>query len=132
MKKVIATSTAPAALGPYSQAVLVDQTLYASGQIGLKPETGSLNGADVTSQTKQIMANMGAVLTAAGMNYADVVKTTIFLTNVADFTVVNDLYATYSTLLTLNFYQHAQPSKSQPYLMTHSLKLNTLLLNRSV
>ncbi|ANK60843.1 Rid family detoxifying hydrolase [Loigolactobacillus backii] len=97
MKKVIATSTAPAALGPYSQAVLVDQTLYASGQIGLKPETGSLNGADVTSQTKQIMANMGAVLTAAGMNYADVVKTTIFLTNVADFTVVNDLYATYFT-----------------------------------
>ncbi|MFD0897986.1 Rid family detoxifying hydrolase [Loigolactobacillus binensis] len=93
MKKVIATTQAPAALGPYSQAVLVDSTLYASGQVGLDPATGQLVATDIQGQTKQVLANIGQVLAAANMTYADIVKTTIFLDDVATFATVNNLYA---------------------------------------
>ncbi|MFC6170274.1 Rid family detoxifying hydrolase [Loigolactobacillus jiayinensis] len=93
MKKLIATEQAPAALGPYSQAVLVDNTLYGSGQVGIDPASGKLVAADITAQTKQVLANIGQVLAAADMTFADIVKTTIFLDDVATFAQVNDLYA---------------------------------------
>lgn len=93
MKKVIATTKAPAALGPYSQAVLVDNTLYGSGQVGIDPASGQLVGADIEAQTKQVLANISQVLVAADMTFADIVKTTIFLEDVTTFAQVNDLYA---------------------------------------
>lgn len=93
MKKVIATTKAPAALGPYSQAVLVDSTLYGSGQVGIDPASGKLVGTDIEAQTKQVLANIGQVLAAADMTFADIVKTTIFLDDVTTFAQVNDLYA---------------------------------------
>ncbi len=93
MKKVIATTKAPAALGPYSQAVLVDNTLYGSGQVGIYPDSGQLFDADIEAQTKQVLANISQVLVAADMTFADIVKTTIFLEDVTTFAQVNDLYA---------------------------------------
>ncbi|ATO44857.1 Rid family detoxifying hydrolase [Loigolactobacillus coryniformis] len=93
MKKVIATTKAPAALGPYSQAVLVDNTLYGSGQVGIDPASGQLVDADIEAQTKQVLANISQVLVAADMTFADIVKTTIFLEDVTTFAQVNDLYA---------------------------------------
>lgn len=92
MKKVIATPNAPAALGPYSQAVLANDTLYGSGQIGLNPESGEFAGTTIEAQAKQVFSNIKAVLAEAGFKPADVVKTTIFLDNVADFATVNGLY----------------------------------------
>lgn len=95
MKKVIATPNAPAALGPYSQAVLTNDVLYGSGQVGLNPETGDFAGSTIEDQTQQVFKNIAAVLDAAGLTPANVVKTTIFLNDVNDFSTVNGLYETF-------------------------------------
>ena len=96
MKKVIASPKAPAALGPYSQAIMFNDTLYLSGQLGGDPATGEL-GATVDEQTRQALANLGAVLEEAGLSYADVVKTTVLLADIADFGAMNAIYAEYFT-----------------------------------
>lgn len=93
MKNIIFTADAPAAIGPYSQAVKSGGTVYLSGQIGMNPATGELVSADVKEQTAQALSNMKAVLAAAGATVDNVVKTTVFLTDMADFQAVNAVYA---------------------------------------
>lgn len=95
MKKIIFTDKAPAPIGPYNQAVLVGNTLYTSGQIALNPITMELVMDDIEIETKQVMENMKAVLEAADMTFDNVVKTTIFIMNMGDFTRINSVYATY-------------------------------------
>ena len=97
MKQAISTSAAPAAIGPYSQAIRVGQTLYLSGQVALDPSTGQLVEGDVRVQTLQAMLNLQAVLEAAGADFSALVKTTIFLRDLADFAVVNEVYASFLT-----------------------------------
>jgi 2-iminobutanoate/2-iminopropanoate deaminase len=94
MKEIISTDKAPAALGPYSQAVKVTggATIYCSGQIALDPSSGELVGVNATEQTRQVMANLQAVLLTAGAGFGDVVKTTIYMVNIADFGAVNEVY----------------------------------------
>lgn len=94
MSTVITAEHAPAALGPYSHAILSDGTLFTSGQVPLVPETGKLAGESIQEQAQQVFANLEAVLAAAGMTFADVVKTTVFLTDLADFAAMNAIYAT--------------------------------------
>ncbi|MCD8334589.1 MAG: RidA family protein [Clostridiales bacterium] len=94
MSKVISAPNAPAALGPYSHAVLVGDTLFTSGQVPLVPETGKLAGDTIEAQATQVLANLEAVLAAADMTFANVVKTTVFLTDLADFAAMNAIYAT--------------------------------------
>ena len=95
-RSIVRTAHAPAAIGPYSQAVVVpvgDQRMvFCSGQIALDPATGALVEGDVSAQTRQVLENLGAVLAAAGASFADVVKTTIFLADMADFATVNAIY----------------------------------------
>ena len=95
--KVIVTDRAPKAIGPYSQAISAQGTMiFCSGQIPLSPETGEMLGAgDVRAQTKQVMENLGAVLKAAGADHSKVVRTTIFLADLADFGAVNEIYGGY-------------------------------------
>lgn len=95
MKKIIFTDKAPAPIGPYSQAVLVNETLYTSGQIALNPETMELVLDDIKTETKQVMENMKIVLEAAGMTFENVVKSTIFIMDMNDFSDINSVYATY-------------------------------------
>lgn len=95
MKKIIFTDKAPAPIGPYSQAVLVNETLYTSGQIALNPETMELVLDDIKTETKQVMENMKMVLEAAGMTFENVVKSTIFIMDMNDFSDINLVYATY-------------------------------------
>jgi 2-iminobutanoate/2-iminopropanoate deaminase len=97
MKKIIATTNAPAAVGPYSQAVEINGTLYISGQIPIDPSTGKLTGENVTAQTEQVMKNVSAILKAAGYDFSDVVKTTCLLADMADFKAMNEVYANYYT-----------------------------------
>jgi len=92
-KRVISTSAAPAAIGPYSQAVGIGELVFLSGQIPLDPTTGELVGEDVELQCRQCLTNLGAVLEAAGLGFDDVVRTTIFLADMADFQAVNAIYA---------------------------------------
>ena len=94
-KTAIATAAAPAALGPYSQAVVAGDFLFASGQVPIDPATGELAGDDVETQAKQVFENLQQVLAAAGCGFADVVKTTVFLTDLGNFAAVNDIYASY-------------------------------------
>lgn len=94
MKKVISTSNAPAAIGPYAQANLVNGILYISGQIPLNPETGKLEEG-IAKETHQVMKNLDAILKEAGMGFKNVVKATIFLKNMDDFAVMNEIYASY-------------------------------------
>jgi len=94
MKKIIHTPDAPAAIGPYSQATLVNGTLYISGQIPVDPETGKLVEG-IEKETHQVMKNLKAILTAADMGFENVVKASIFLKNMDDFAVVNEIYASY-------------------------------------
>jgi len=94
-KKIIFTDKAPAPIGPYNQAVLVDNTLYTSGQIALDPKTMELVLDDIETETKQVMENMKAVLAAADMTFANVVKTTIFIMNMGDFARINAVYGSY-------------------------------------
>ncbi|MBM2810357.1 MAG: putative endoribonuclease [Chloroflexi bacterium] len=91
-RQIIKAPDAPAAIGPYSQAVLVGDTLYVSGQIALDPATGQLIQGDVRAQTERVLANLRAVLVAAGLSMPDVVRTTIFLANIEDFAAVNEVY----------------------------------------
>ena len=95
MKKIIFTDKAPAPIGPYSQAVLSGNTLYTSGQIPLDPATGELVGGDIETETKQVMENLKAVLEAAGMDFSNVVKTSIFIMNMDDFAKINTVYGSY-------------------------------------
>lgn len=95
MKKVIMTSQAPAPVGPYSQAIQQGPFLFCSGQIAIDPATDQVLKADVQTQTRQVMKNIHAVLTEAGYDFKDIVKTTIFLTKMDDFAQVNQIYATY-------------------------------------
>lgn len=92
MRSAIRTSQAPAAIGPYSQAIRSGDLLFTSGQIPLDPDSGKLVEGDITAQTRRVMANLGAVLAAAGAEFADVVKTTIFLVDMGDFAAVNAVY----------------------------------------
>ena len=95
MKKIIYTDEAPAPIGPYNQAVLIGNTLYTSGQIALHPHSMELVLDDIETETKQVMENMKAVLNAAGMNFENVVKTTIFIMNMGDFAQINSVYGSY-------------------------------------
>jgi 2-iminobutanoate/2-iminopropanoate deaminase len=94
-KEIIATSKAPAAVGPYSQAIKVGDTLYTSGQIALDPATGALAPAEIKAQAEQVMKNLGAVLEAAGYTFDEVVKTTCFLSDMAFFAEFNAIYEKY-------------------------------------
>lgn len=94
MKKIITAPNAPAALGPYSHAVAAGDLLFTSGQLGMDPATGKLAGETIEAQTEQALKNLEAVLAANGMTFANVVKTTIFLADLADFATVNGIYAT--------------------------------------
>jgi len=96
-RRVIATDGAPAAIGPYSQAIQAGETLYLAGQIGLDPVTGELVPGGVEAEARQVMANLGAVLEAAGFDFADVVQTQIFLTDLGAFAAVNAIYGEFFT-----------------------------------
>lgn len=95
MKKIIKTPQAPAPIGPYNQAVLKGNMLFTSGQIALHPETGTLVLDTIEAETKQVMENMKAVLTAAGMDFSNVLKTSIFISDMHNFSKINAVYATY-------------------------------------
>ena len=97
MLKKIATNKAPGAIGPYSQAVVCGNMLYTSGQIGLDPDTGAMVENDIRVQTERVMKNLSAVLTAAGCTFDDVVKTTCFISDMADFTAFNEVDGKYIT-----------------------------------
>lgn len=95
MKKIINTKHAPAPIGPYNQAVLTSGTLYTSGQIAINPKTGELVTNDITTETEQVMANLKAVLEAANMTFDNVVKTTIFISDMNNFSKINEVYSNY-------------------------------------
>ena len=97
MAKKIATDKAPAAIGPYSQAMVVGGLVFTSGQIAINPENGNIEATDVVGQTEQVMKNLTAVLAAAGTDMTRAVKTTCFLADIADFAAFNEVYATYLT-----------------------------------
>ncbi len=97
MKKVINTPNAPAPIGPYSQAIIAGGFVFASGQVAINPANGELVITDIKSETKQVMENISAVLTEAGVDFSHVIKTTIFLTDMQDFAQVNEVYGTYFT-----------------------------------
>jgi len=103
--RAIRTEKAPAPIGPYSQAIARDGFLFCSGQVGLDPKTGALIADDVDRQTRRALDNLAAVLAEAGADFGDVVKTTIFLTNMADFTIVNPIYGE-------RFADHTPPARS--------------------
>ncbi|MBN1220188.1 MAG: RidA family protein [Anaerolineae bacterium] len=103
-REIISTKSAPAAVGPYSQAVRVGDLIYTAGQIALVPETGQLIEGGIEAQTRQVMQNLAAVLEAAGSGLASVVKTTIFVTNLADFATINQVYG--------SFFASAPPARS--------------------
>lgn len=95
MKKKISTPNAPAAIGPYSQAVKAGNFLYVSGQIPLSPETGEIVGTTIEEQTEQVFRNLSAILTEAGMTFDDVVKATVLLSDIGNFGAVNEIYGKY-------------------------------------
>ena len=103
-KQIISTHYAPAAVGPYSQAVRVDHLIYTAGQIALIPQTGKLVEGGIEEQTQQVMKNLAAILEAAGSSLVNVVKTTIFLTDINDFAKVNQVYG--------SFFSDAPPARS--------------------
>lgn len=96
MKQIIASAAAPAAVGPYSQAVLLNGTLYVSGQLPIVPSTGDMPSS-VEEQTRQALTNIGAILREAGMDYDNVVKTTVLLADINDFSAMNAVYAQFFT-----------------------------------
>jgi 2-iminobutanoate/2-iminopropanoate deaminase len=95
MKKIISTSEAPAAIGPYSQAVHSGNFLFCSGQIPLDPKSGQIVSGDIATQTRRVLDNIRAVLKAEGLTFENIVKTTIFLTDLGDFQTVNETYGSY-------------------------------------
>lgn len=95
MKKIITSKNAPSPIGPYSQAVLKGNTLFISGQIALNPESGDLMTGDIKTETKQVMENLNGILTDAGMDFSNVCKSSIFLKNMDNFAMVNEVYGSY-------------------------------------
>jgi len=95
MKRIINTPNAPAAIGPYSQAVEVNGTLYISGQIPINPAVAKIEVTDIIGQTEQVFANINAILTEAGYTFADVIKSTVFIADIADFAAMNEVYKKY-------------------------------------
>ena len=93
----VSTTKAPAAIGPYSQGIIANGMLFASGQIPIVPETGEITEGDITEQAKQVMLNVGEILKEAGTTYENVVKTTCFLADMADFAAFNSVYEAYFT-----------------------------------
>lgn len=93
--KVVYTEKAPAAIGPYSQAMIINDMVFTSGQIPVNPATGEIAGASIEEQAEQVMKNLGAVLEAAGTSYENAVKTTCFLADMGDFAAFNEIYAKY-------------------------------------
>ena len=104
MKKIISTTGAPAAIGPYSQAVEAGNTLYISGQVALDPKTGKLVEGSIAEQTEQVFKNISAILEAARYSFSDVVKSTVFLVSMSDFKAMNEVYGKY--------YTEKQPARS--------------------
>jgi 2-iminobutanoate/2-iminopropanoate deaminase len=96
-KKIINTKNAPAPIGPYNQAVLANGTLYISGQICIEPSTGNLKNRDIQDETHQVMQNLKTILAEAGMSFDNVVKTTIFITDMNQFSEINEVYGKYFT-----------------------------------
>ena len=115
--EILSTDKAPAAIGPYSQAVTCGNMLFCSGQIPLDPVTGELVTGDITRQVEQVMKNIAAVLSAAGIGFDDVVKTTIYLVDMADFAAVNKVYG--------DCFPHNKPARST--VAVKSLPRNALL-----
>ena len=97
MKRIIATQTAPAAVGPYSQAVVAGNLMFCSGQIALDPATGTMVGSDFAGQTEQVLKNVTALLASEGLSLTDVVKATVFATDMGAFSAVNEVYARFFT-----------------------------------
>lgn len=97
MKKIISSKNAPAPIGPYSQAVLVDNTLYTSGQIAINPHTNQLELASIETETKLVMENLKAVLKEADMDFSNVIKCSIFISDMGNFARINEVYGTYFT-----------------------------------
>jgi len=97
MKQVISSPDAPKAIGPYSPAMRSGQLLFVSGQVALDPATGQMIAGDIATETRRVMDNLGALLKAAGLSFSDVVRTTVFLTDLGDFATVNEVYGTYFT-----------------------------------
>ena len=97
MLNKIATDKAPAAIGPYSQAIVHAGLVFTSGQIPINPETGNIEAEGIAAQSEQVMKNLGAVLAAAGSSYEKAIKTTCFLADIADFAAFNEVYAKYFT-----------------------------------
>jgi 2-iminobutanoate/2-iminopropanoate deaminase len=95
MKEILNTNQAPAPIGPYNQAVRVDKMLFISGQVALNPETGLMEQDSLQTETSRVMENLNAILSHAGLNFGDIVKTTIFLTDMAYFAEVNQVYGGY-------------------------------------
>ncbi|MEQ8715336.1 MAG: RidA family protein [Cyclobacteriaceae bacterium] len=95
MKQRINTSNAPAPIGPYSQAIKKGDTLYVSGQIAINPETGEMNTGEISAETEQVMKNLSAILSEAGMSFDNIVKTTIFIKNMQQFAQINAVYGKY-------------------------------------
>lgn len=95
MKKIISTENAPKAVGPYSQAVWANDLLFISGQIPIDPQTGKFVSEDVKEQTKQVFKNLGAILTEVGLGYENIVKATVYLTDMNDFAAMNEVYASF-------------------------------------
>ena len=104
MKKIISTNEAPGAIGPYSQAVRSGSFLFCSGQIPLDPKSGQIVSGDIAVQTRRVLDNVAAVLRAEGLTFDNVVKTTIFLTDLGDFQTVNEVYSSY--------FKHSPPARS--------------------
>ena len=104
MKKIISTSEAPAAIGPYSQGVRIGSIVFYSGQIPLDPKTGQVVSGGIDVQTRRVMENIGGLLKAEGLDYDNVVKTTIFLASMGDFQTVNEVYGSY--------FKQAPPARS--------------------
>ena len=98
MKKIIKTPDAPAAIGPYSQAVEINNMLFISGQIPINPQTGKLIEGGITEQTEQVLRNISAILDAAGYTFSDVVKSTCLLSDMTGFKAMNDIYSRYYTI----------------------------------
>ena len=105
MARKIEADKAPAAIGPYSQAIAIDKFLFASGQIPINPETGKVEAVGIKAQAEQVMKDVGAVLNAAGTTYGNVVKTTCYLTDMADFDAFNEVYGGY-------FIENEKPARS--------------------
>ncbi|HKL72238.1 MAG TPA: RidA family protein [Marinilabiliaceae bacterium] len=104
MKRIIHTTKAPAAIGPYSQAIEVNNSLYISGQVPVDPATGEIVEGDITAQTKQVMANISAILKEAGYDFTHVVKSTCLLANMSDFKAMNEVYG--------SFYKENAPARA--------------------